>query len=122
MGESKSRPGEYLEALEKKEERERALPEAKFYRSFLDIFKNKISERTSILRRSKGDDINTMKLKEFEFWNLESARMVSDAVRDANDAAKTQVKPAPVDRNELGEKTLQEFYSYIEELKASLLK
>jgi len=120
--------GEYVEAQDKKEQREKGREEAKFYRHLLDSFKRRVADQLvrKDLNRKLGEiDLNTttLKLREFEFCDPYSLNeYIKQAMEEANEVVDNPPKSVSVNPEQLADMTPSEFVVYIENLKSSLIK
>lgn len=122
--------GEYVEAQEKKEQRDKGREEAKFYRRLLDVFERDIVfmiTRKDFNRKlePEGVDLNTSTLKLKELEGLDSF-VLNHYMKQAIYAASLEVSNPPqnVSYNveEFLDMTPSEFVAHIESLKSSLIK
>ncbi|OGZ01259.1 MAG: hypothetical protein A3B13_03525 [Candidatus Liptonbacteria bacterium RIFCSPLOWO2_01_FULL_45_15] len=120
--------GEYVEAQDKKEQREKGREEAKFYRHLLDSFKRRVADqlvRKDLSRKLGEIDLNTttLKLREFEFCDPYSLNeYIKQAMEEANEVVDNPPKSVSVNPEQLADMTPSEFVVYIENLKSSLIK
>lgn len=121
-------PSEFLEASDKAKQYEKGREQAKFYRLFLDNFRSAVVSQ--LLRKDLNGklgvvDMNTtdLPLKKFEFCDIEDIReYMKNALNEANETAGTSENLTGANPTQIADMTPIEFYRYIDDLKATLIK
>jgi len=121
-------PSEYFNAADKAKQHEKGREEAKFYRNFLDFFRNKVVSKLlqKDINEGLGDidiDKTDLPLSKFRFCDSNSLmQYINEAMKEANQIAGTSIKSIRVNTETMANMTPIEFHKYIEELKESLIK
>ena len=120
--------GEYMEAQDKKEQREKGREEAKFYRHLLDSFKSRVVGQLvrKDLNKELGEiDLNTttLRLREFQFCDPGNLNdNMKGAMMEASQVVDNPPKSISANMEQIADMTPSEFVVYIEDLKSSLIK
>lgn len=120
--------GEYVEAQDKKEQREKGREEAKFYRHLLDNFQGRVFDkllRKDLNKKLGKVDLNTttLKLREFDFCTPDNlGSYIKQAMEEASQIVDNPPKSISANMEQLADMTPSEFVVYIEGLKSSLIK
>lgn len=120
-------PSEHLEAADKARQHEKGREQANFYRTFLDTLRQRVVRqliRKGINQKLGVVDIDTtnLPLSKFEFCDVQS---ITEYIKEAGEKA-SQItgisESMNADPHALVNMTPSEFYVYIDDLKANLIK